>query len=55
MTDKKIKITKHDGNIYNYEVTIMNSYKALLTKDELCRLYDDITDLIILDEELWER
>lgn len=53
--DKKITITKYDGNIYDYIINIMGSHKALLTKEELKKLYDDITELTIDDDELWER
>ena len=55
MTDKKITIKKYDGKIYDYTINIMNSTTVLLTNKELLKLYNDITELMTDDEDLWTR
>lgn len=56
MITNKIRIKKtQKPKYYDYIVTIMNRAELLLTKKELLDLYDNITELMIEDEELWER
>ena len=56
MINNKIRIEKiQKPKHYDYTVTVMNRVELLLTKKELLCLYDNITELIVDDEEFWEK
>lgn len=49
----KITVKRIDGKFYEYELVAMGREVALLTRKEFIQLYNDMTDFIVDDEELW--
>ena len=49
---EKIKIKQRNNEMYPYSITYMGREEVLLTNDELIDLYQQITDIIVNNEEL---
>lgn len=49
---EKIKIKERNNKMYPYSITYMGREEVLLTDKELMELYQQITDIIVNNEEL---
>lgn len=49
---EKIKIKQRNNEMYPYSITYMGREEVLLTNEELIDLYQQITDIIVNNEEL---
>ena len=51
---EKIKIKKRKNNMYPYSIMLMGQEQVLISEQELFDLYDQITDILIDNENYWE-
>lgn len=51
----KVKVSKRADKFYPYGISIMGQDRVLLKEKELLELYEQITDMIIDNENLWEK
>ena len=51
----KVKINKRNTPMYPYSIEYMGREEVLLTTEELLDLYHQIGEIIIENEELWEK
>lgn len=49
---EKIKIKQRNNKMYPYSIIYMGREEVLLTDEELMELYQQITDIIVNNEEL---
>lgn len=49
---EKIKVKQRNNEMYPYSITYMGREEVLLTNEELIDLYQQITDIIVNNEEL---
>lgn len=51
---EKVKLEKREGNFYSYSIKIMGQEQVLLTETELLDLWNQMNEIIIDNEKLWE-
>lgn len=49
---EKIKVKQRNNEMYPYSITYKGGEEVLLTNEELIDLYQQITDIIVNNEEL---
>ena len=51
----KVKLRKRVDKFYPYSIAIMGQESVLLKEKEFLDLYEQMTEIIIDNEELWEK